>query len=75
MILCDKLTTCIVGWNKYPAYHIAGTFFVVNIRFFHQQINFCFLFASSAPFNNTGGHTHFVKFHSLDSFLNKKNEN
>ena len=33
---------------------------------------FIFVFASSAPFYNTGGHTQFVKFRSLGSFLTKK---
>ena len=51
---------------------------LVNIRFFiNKSIFMCFIFvfASSAPFYNTGGHTQLVKFRSLDSFLNEKNEN
>ena len=35
-------------------------------------VHFIFVFASSAPFYNIGNRTHFVKFHSLDSFLNEK---
>ena len=35
-------------------------------------MGFIFVFASSAPFYNTGGHTHLVKFRSLDLFLNEK---
>ena len=48
---------------------------VVNIRFFINKsifVCFIFVFASSAPFYNTGGRTQFVKFRFLDSFLNEK---
>ena len=48
---------------------------VVNIRFLATSpifVRFIFVFASSVPFNTTVDHTHFVKLHSLDSFLNKK---
>ena len=58
-------------------YHIAGIliFVVVNIRFLATSlvfVHFIFTFASLAPFYTTVGHTHFVKFRSLDSFLNEK---
>ena len=37
-------------------------------------MGFIFIFASSAPFYNTGSHTHLVKFRSLDLFLNEKKQ-
>ena len=52
-------------------YHIVGIFCGGKYLFFGNKL----IFASSAPFYNTGSHTHFVKFRSLDSFLNEKNEN
>ena len=64
------------GLGKGNDYRIAGIFCGGKYSFFHQQIDFRVLvFASSAPFYNTGGHTQFVKFRSFDSFLNEKNEN
>ena len=59
-------------------YCIAGIFRGGKYSFFSNKlifVGFIFVFASSAPFYNTGGHTHLVKFCSLDLFLNEKNEN
>ena len=56
-------------------YHIAGIFRGGKYLFFIKKsifVCFIFVFASSALFYNTGGHTQFVKFRSLDSFLNEK---
>ena len=47
---------------------------VVDICFSATNLILCvlYVFASSAPFYTAFSHTHFVEFHSLDSFLNKK---
>ena len=67
----DHVMCSIVG-----KYRIAGIFHGGKYYFFFSNksifINFIFVFASSALFYNTGGHTHFVKFYS---FLNNKNKN
>ena len=60
--------------DKY--HNIVGIFHDGKYSIFNQQIDFYafyqfFIFVSLAPFYNTGGHTHFVKYF-LDSFLNEK---
>ena len=58
--------------STYRIFHGGKYSFFSNKLIF---VDFIFVFASSAPFCNTGGHTHLVKFRSLDLFLNEKNEN
>ena len=70
-----------VLWTDYPlniGYHIVGIFRGGKYSFLATSpifVHFIFIFASSAPFYTTVSHTHFVKFRSLDSFFNEKNEN
>ena len=51
---------------------------VVNIRFSAKKTDFhvfYFHFCFISTVYTIVGHTHILEFHSLDSFLNKKNEN
>ena len=53
-----------------------GIFRVVNVSFSATKLIFMryiFAFASSAPFYTIVSHTHFVKFCSLDLFMNELN--
>ena len=59
-------------------YRIVGIFHGGKYLFFSNTlifVHFIFVVASSAPFNNTGSHTPFVKFCSFLMKWNEKNEN